>query len=202
MGSASTQLPLDLQTMQRWHRVTPRNGQPAYFIAILPGFEIAQKATLIADGLHREHAFYRGPRPAGLLHLTTCGIGGYEESPEEIAVAISEAIKDIHMEPFTLVLDCLMTYDTPTKHVVLCGEKGQTQFRLLHIKLVKALRLAGFYAALDCGCQPHMTLFYRGKDIGKRRLPDPFVIQASQIFLVQSHIGEGRHDHFGPWPLH
>jgi 2'-5' RNA ligase len=128
-------------------------------------------------------------------------MGGYEESPKEIAAAIEEAIKGIHVEPFTLVLDCLMTYNTPTKHVVLCGEKGQTQFRLLHIQLVKALRLAGFYPKLKRSCQPHMTLFYRGKDIDKRQLTDPFVIQATQVFLVQSHIGEGRHDHFGHWPL-
>jgi 2'-5' RNA ligase len=201
MRFSSRQLCLDFFPMPRRHPLADGTGGVEYFAAILPDLGNAREATLLADALHHEHHFLKGPRRPELLHLTLCKIGCHEDSPGDVAAAMSEAVKDIHLQPFTLVLDRLMTYDTPSKHVVLCGKKGQQQFRMLHIQLAKALRRIGFKIRLDCGCQPHMTLFYRGKDIGKRQLDDPFVIEASQIFLVRNHVGEGRHEHFGPWPL-
>jgi 2'-5' RNA ligase len=201
MGSSSRQLSLDLQPMWRWHEVPSGIGRPEYYIAILPDPEIAEKASRFADNLQKEYAFPVGSRHSKLLHLSVCGIGCYEEPAEDIAAALGDAIGSIHIEPFTLVLDCLMTFKTAAKHVVLSGEERQDQFRMLHVQLAKAFRLIGFHVRRKSSFLPHMTLFYRGKDIDKRELEHPFVIKANQVFLVQSHIGEGRHDHFGPWPL-
>lgn len=201
MSFSSKQLSFDLPVLRGWRSVPSQIGRSEYYLAVLPTEEIAQKATLFADRLHQQYSFPVKPRDWKLLHLSACGLGCYEESAAEILAAVDEAIDTIRMEPFVLVLDCLMNFKTPDKHIVLTGEEGRNQFCMLHALLAKSLRLGCFPIRYESGLQPHTTLFYKGKDIEMKMLPDPFRIEVSEVVLVQSLIGRGTHVHLGTWPL-
>jgi RNA 2',3'-cyclic 3'-phosphodiesterase len=201
MGSSSKQLCFDLPVLREWRRAPPEVGGPEYYLAILPSEEVAQRASLFADRLHREYAFPVKPRDWTLMHVSACGLGRYDEPADVVLAAVDQAIGAIRMEPFVLVLDCVMSFKTPEKHIVLAGEQGRDQFRMLHVKLAKSLRLACFRVKYSSALQPHATLFYQGRDIETQDLAEPFRIEVNQVVLVQSLVGTATHVHIGSWSL-
>jgi len=201
MGFSSKQLSFDLPVLREWRCVPSQIGQSEYYLAVLPTEDVAREAMLFADRLHQQHAFPVKPRDWKLLHLSACGLGCYKEPAAEVLAAVDEAIQTIRLEPFVLVLNCLTNFKTPDKHVVLTGEEGGNQFRMLHVLLTKSLRLGCFPVRYKSALQPHATLFYKGKEIETKMLADPFRIEVGKVVLVQSLVGKATHVHLGSWPL-
>lgn len=201
-GSESKQLSFDYgipplpQTRVRssWRRCDT-------FFAILPDNGAAEQANALAHHLHGMISFRGHPHPANLLHMTVCGIGVFSQLPANAVTAISQIAAAIRMVSFTLRLDYLLTFRQP-QHLVLCGDVGRNEFRMLHIQLALALRRAGFGVKVERSLNPHMTLLYDGrKEVPKSSLIEPITLTAREFVLIRSFHGQGRHEHIDRWPL-
>lgn len=171
------------------------------FFAILPDTDTAEQANALAHHLHGMIGFRGQPRAANLLHMTVCGVGVFAQLPENAMTVISQIAASIRMAAFTLRLDSLLTFRQP-QHLVLCGDIGRNEFRMLHIQLALALRRAGFGVKVQRSLNPHMTLLYNGrKEVPKSSLIEPIALAAREFALVRSFHGEGRHEHIDRWPL-
>lgn len=133
--------------------------------------------------------------------MTVCGVGAFSQLPENAMTVIGQIATSIRMAAFTLRLDCLLTFRQP-KHLVLCGDIGRNEFRMLHIQLALALRRAGLGVEVKRSLNPHMTLLYDGrKEVPKSSLIEPITLTAHEFVLIRSFHGEGKHKQIHRWPL-
>jgi 2'-5' RNA ligase len=135
------------------------------------------------------------------LHLTLCFLGDHGGlSPQQLAAA-DAAGRSLAQTPFELVVDQLVSlgHNRGATPLVLCPELDSAPLRRLHDDL--AARIAPGLFQLDARpFRPHVTLLYAEKIIAAQPVA-PISWMATEVLLIQSHIGRGHHEVLGRYPL-
>lgn len=175
-----------------------------YFMLHLP-YVIAQAIV----GVQRQlNASYRGPsKPTDpdRLHTTLVPLGSYEQRiPVEVLRVTRSAGSLIDVLPFRVCFDRLQSRgpqrDFGTVELAGHGD-GVQPLRRLRRQLVDALQQAGWPPEwIRQGYYPHITVDYRREPVGVRPIK-PLTWDVTEVRLVDSHYGEGRHEVLASWPL-
>lgn len=165
----------------------------------------ARAAALWQDTRHRCASFNGFPMPAERLHITLLPLGGFEDGiPEDVLQLARIAGAAVDDEPFDVRLDRLRSRGGgPTGTVELAGY-GPTLRKLCRLQrdLRERLIRAGFPAdRLRTGFTPHMTLDYRHPRVLPQTLETPIAWPVTELCLVDSLHGLGRHEVLERWLL-
>lgn len=171
------------------------------FFAVLPDAECRESAYRLSTDLRREHELSNKLRAPSLLHMTLCRVTEIPNQPEDTIALALEAGGRAGGSAFSMELDEVLSFKQPKDPIVLCAAEGNDAFRMLHIRLARALCNSSLDLEIDRSLRPHMTLLYRGRKIEKTKLPKPISLMATEFVLIRSHHGEGRHEYLGRWPL-
>lgn len=151
---------------------------------------------------------YRGPsRPMApeRLHATLVPLGRYEHRiPSEILTLALRAGALLEAAPFRVCFDTLQSRGPRSEigTVELAGRgAGVRPLYLLRRQVVGALLAVGWPEAwIRPTFYPHITVDYRHAPVGARRI-EPLAWDVTEVGLVDSHYGQGRHEVLASWPL-
>lgn len=168
------------------------------FLALVP----QGPAGLEVDNLAKQKkAEYRlTGKPLGLpqYHISLFSFGTFADIPSDLVSAIGETVAPLAAttEPFPVCFDQAMTFDTrqPKLPFVLRSSKVNQSLMEFYRKL--SPRVQGSRRAL----KPHITLLYDAKNISEHSV-HPVGWTVSELVLVRSYVGLGRHKHLARWPL-
>lgn len=151
---------------------------------------------------------YRGPSkpmPPERLHITLVPLGSYvHRIPAEVLQVAVTAGSLLEEAPFRVCFDTLQSRGP--KHlrgtIELTGHgAGVLPLYRLRRQVVHALLKAGWLEeAIRPGFYPHITVDYERDPVSTRAV-EPLVWDVTEVRLVDSHYGEGRHEVLARWPL-
>lgn len=176
-----------------------------FYAMVLPPRAIAQEIGSLQRELNRS---YRGPsKPMAVerLHTTLVPLGSYEHRipPEVLALALL-AGSLLDTAPFRVCFDTLQSRGPQSDigTVELAGHgTGVRPLYLLRRQLVAALLAVGWPKAwIRPGFYPHITVDYKHAPVGVRRI-HPLAWDVTEVRLVDSLYGQGRHEVLASWPL-
>lgn len=151
---------------------------------------------------------YRGPsRPMApeRLHATLVPLGRYKHRiPLEILTLALRAGALLEAAPFRVCFDTLQSRGLQSEigTVELAGRGvGVRPLSLLRRQVVEALLAVGWpEARIRSTFYPHITVDYQHTPVGARRI-EPLTWDVTEVGLVDSHYGRGRHEVLASWPL-
>lgn len=151
---------------------------------------------------------YRGPsKPMALvrLHATLVPLGSYAHRiPPEVLRVARNAGALLNEAPFRVCFDTLQSRGPQSEigTVELAGHGAGVQplYRLRR-QLVAALLEVGWPAEwIRPSFFPHVTVDYEHRPVSARRI-EPLAWDVTEVRLVDSHYGKGRHEVLACWPL-
>jgi 2'-5' RNA ligase len=140
-----------------------------------------------------------GPRqrvPVWLLHITLVALEDWPFHPHQLFEMLKKICDRIRFPLFRVVLDELRGGH---RTVLLRPTETLTALNCFQQLLVMELARAGIAARANYRFSPHLTL----RHIGNTELVEPTDVswQVEEFLLVESLIGETRHEEHGRWPL-
>lgn len=158
--------------------------------------------TRLAADLRQRHGLKGRPTPAQRLHLSLNFVGDFRGPPTRAVMEKAIGLADrVFAPPFQVTLNQVMSFgNRETPPVVLLGEEGVIGVQLLHTAIHKALIAGAMAPRREPEIQPHIALIW-----DKRELPKAFVEpigwMAREFVMLDSVVGEGRHEVLGRWAL-
>lgn len=150
-------------------------------------------------------AFSSFPMPHERLHVTLLPLGSFDGSvPDEVLHLARVAGAAVDDEPFDVILDRLRSRGGAPIGTVELGGDGTVLRKLYRLQrdLRKRLIRAGFPEdQLRTGFTPHMTLDYKHPRVLPQTLETPIAWPVTELCLVDSLHGQGRHEVLERWPL-
>jgi 2'-5' RNA ligase len=150
-------------------------------------------------------AFGSFPMPPERLHITLLPLGSFEGSvPDTVLHLARVAGAAVDDEPFDVVLDRLRSRGGAPMGTVELGGDGTVLRKLYRLQrdLRERLIRAGFPAdQLRTGFTPHMTLDYKHPRVLPQTLETPIAWPVTELCLVDSLYGQGRHEVLERWTL-
>lgn len=137
------------------------------------------------------------------LHLSIYAVAGADELDPTLIKRAQQAANVLRTAPFTLAFDRLETFSgDPGKYpLVVRTEKTSRKLNDVAAELHAACRSTGLTASRSAANTPHVTLA-RGPGFPETRpLDEPILWTVTEITLIDSLQGQGRHVHLGTWPL-
>lgn len=155
------------------------------FFAIQPPAGVTAEIERVRDG--RDIGARRLPRKN--LHISLVGLGRYADVSDGLVRRVLAAAGKIQIEPCRLIFDELVFADGRSLLAASEPVRGVIDLRR---RVAGALASAGFPIAPSSRFRPHVTLAYGTK--ARPSVPvDPVSWRASEIVLIDSAIGSGRH---------
>lgn len=167
---------------------------------------VAQKVARLQQHINRSYRGPSKPMAEDRLHTTLVPLGSYEHRiPPEILRVVLRAGALLEVAPFRVCFDTLQSRG-PRREVgtVELAGHGAGVLPLFHLRrqLVAALLKAGWPAEwIRHGFYPHVTLDYKHQPVSAQRV-EPVAWDVTELSLVDSHYGNGRHEVVARWPLH
>ncbi|MBT9464642.1 2'-5' RNA ligase family protein [Hydrogenophaga sp.] len=175
-----------------------------YFL-LYPTPAAACCAAVLWDATRLRCAVKSFPMPPERLHITLLPLGRFEDwIPDRVLEQAQAAGAAVDDEPFDVVFNALRSRSgAPIGTVELAG--GGPALRKLY-RLQRDLRerliRVGFPAdQLRTGFTPHMTLDYKHPRVAPRSFETPVAWRVTELCLVDSLHGRGRHEVLARWPL-
>ena len=176
----------------------------AYLLLHLPP-PVAQAVSRLQRQLNMSYNGPSKPMAPERLHTTLVPLGSYmHRIPAEVLRLARNAGALLNEAPFRVCFDTLQSRGTQSDigTVELAGHGAGVQplYRLRR-QLVAALLEVGWPAEwIRPSFFPHVTLDYEHRPVSARRI-DPLAWDVTEVRLVDSHYGQGRHEVLGGWPL-
>lgn len=171
------------------------------FFALRPDAARAERLVALASRLRTELGLRGKPRPATQLHITLQYLGRGRGGPvPELLRAARAAASELIWPAFDLGFDRLYSFarGRGPHPLVLGGGQGLEPVREMHAALADLLRRHGLRA--PAGFEPHLTLLYDARVVPEQPQHVPGWV-ASELLLIDSLQGLGRHHVLGRWPL-
>lgn len=130
-------------------------------------------------------------------HVTLAITVDRQDYPYEQIKALRRIATCIMADPFDLRLDRL---SEGGRSVALRPSHGIAGLKQLQRRVAEAMQRAGATPRPGWSFSPHQTLFYRDGRPAQRPI-DGFGWRVEEFTLICSHVGHGRHDIIGRWPL-
>lgn len=182
-------------------RFAPRPAHNIFLAAVPPPHVAGQIATAWRV------AGTGDPLRSATLHLSLLGLFPADRVDPGLADLVDGAIGGLDLRGFDLALDRIETFGSGDgrRPVVLCGPKRSEGADRLAATLHRALRdpfaARGLPSPALRRITPHVTLAYRPGVIEGRRLPVPIRWRVTELVLIDSLQGQGRHENLRIWPL-
>jgi 2'-5' RNA ligase len=162
------------------------------FFALRPTLDAAVRIHALALRFGEVYGLTGKPLALENLHLTLCFLGEFDGVPPPLLARVEAMGQQLHAAPFELAFDRVMSFER--RHdppLVLCREDACAQLdelrRQLGVDPVESFK-------------PHVTLRY-----DRRKIPLQEVARiswiATEVLLIRSLIGHGRHEVLGRYPL-
>lgn len=172
------------------------------FLALTPPLA---KLSLIAEHgsrLREMHGLRGKSLAPSCLHVSLHSLGVHDGVPPILVEAVNAAMAMVAMPPFDVIFESALSFSNKrwSKPVVLRAGGEMATLLECHRLLGAAMARAGLGRHVTRYFTPHMTLLY------DRRMVDEHPIAAfgwtvTDVVLVHSLIGQGRHIHLARWPL-
>jgi RNA 2',3'-cyclic 3'-phosphodiesterase len=162
------------------------------FFALRPDLAAAVRIHALALRLGEVYGLTGKPLPLERLHVTLCFLGDHDGLPPQLLAMADALAKQLRSAPFELAFDRVMSFerrrDAP---LVLCRDDACASLDGLRQQLG---------AAPGESFTPHVTLRYDPKRISLQEVA-PISWQVTEVLLIRSLIGYGRHDVLERYPL-
>lgn len=163
------------------------------FMAIVPPAPVARR--IFAMGMEQE--------PEGShvriahLHATIAISNDYLSLPRDIVESWLSVGAHVRANPFEFILNRM---SGRTRSVALMPSGRVKEFHDLAASIRDNMTFWGVEMREGYRLSPHVTLYYKdGAAFSK--MVDPVSWQATELFLIHSHVGLTQHDVIGRWPL-
>ena len=103
----------------------------------------------------------------------------------------------VRLSSFDVVLERLIATNAS---VALCPRGRPVALEDLHDQLVIGCRASGVHRRKNSRFSPHVTLGYHPRAT-RNEVIAPIGWHASELMLIDSHVGQTRHEVLGCWPL-
>lgn len=176
-----------------------------WFLGLRPDQAAADAALQARERTCAEFGI-RGPAlDCARLHVSLHGIYEGFQPPPQLLGWIDRAMATIEAAPFVVEFDQVLTFRRNTKSLplVLAASDGSGMEPLLifHRQLGAVLRGAGLGLYVRDRFTPHMTLLY-GPHVAPGHRISPVKWTAREFVLIESEVGNSRHNTLRTWPLH
>lgn len=179
-------------------------AQHNVFFAAIPDARMSASTGEMARDVRRRLGLTATPIPPGRLHVSLLSVGGFSGScPPAVIDAAMRAAGAVSMAPFRAEFDRVASFSAShgQRTLVLTGDgDGVAGFLRLQEALRQALMRAGLRLPRQPSFSPHMTTAY----IENRTFDfpiEPIGWTVSRFVLVDSLVGQSRHEHLGQWFL-
>jgi 2'-5' RNA ligase len=167
------------------------------FLAFVPEGRAGLEVDEVAKRKKVEHDVAGKPLGLPQYHISLFSFGTLSEISSELVASISRVLQPLAAatEPFDVCFDRALSFDTRKRKLpfVLRSSRGNKPL----VEFYRELALGqGIRRALN----PHVTLFYDPKNISECSI-DPVSWEVSELTLVRSYVGLGKHEHLARWPL-
>lgn len=164
------------------------------FLALKPPPRIAKAIGLMRDRVGHGDGRVRDDR----LHLTLLMICRlWDGLPPDVVASVCRVMDALTAEAFDLTFDRFGPNGT---HLALFPRHGRKGLRSLRQQCEMLVERTGLLAGHRRSFNPHMSLFYQPAAPGAGRIA-PICWQATDIVLIDSHVGLTRHVEIARWPL-
>ena len=172
------------------------------FFAVRPSAAAASRVFSLARQLQAAHGLSGKPIPVERLHITLHWLRDHVALPPELVERAVVAGGIVDAAPFEVAFDCVESLGDASRGgpLVLTGSTGLVALRRIQRALSGAMIEAGLGAYAQADFMPHVTLLYDDKHVARQAV-DPIRWTVSELVLVHSVVGEGRHVTLGQWSL-
>lgn len=180
----------------------PAPATDSVFLALIPP---DAKRPLIADHINclREIHSLRGKSLApSCLHMSLHSLGIHDGVPPALVTKVNAAMTTVAVPPFEVTFESALSFSNKrwTKPVVLRAGGDMTALLEFHRVLGVAMIRAGLGRHVMQYFTPHMTLLYDRRVVDEHAIAT-FGWTVTDVVLVHSLIGQGRHIHLARWAL-
>ncbi|OYU42233.1 MAG: RNA 2',3'-cyclic phosphodiesterase [Burkholderiales bacterium PBB4] len=168
------------------------------FFAFRPAPPLDAKIVKTAALLDKEHGVHGKSLRRDQLHISLHAIGSYRGLPPSEVAFARRVGESMSARAFDVVFDRTMTFGGNTPRV-LCVSEDSKQIQTFWQDLGIAIANAG-RGVKTRKFSPHMTVSYGGRSLGVQEI-EPIHMKITELFLLNSHYGEGVHEILGQWPL-
>ena len=186
-------------TNRSFHSV---RGKDRWFFAVQPTTTARESVIAYQNHICAHHGL-RGYRlKSENLHVSLHPVGKDGVLSESSLKAACDAAASVVFSPFDVTFDHALSFRNTRaqKPFVLCGSKGGSALKNFHQILGTAMRNNGMPDGRSSNFNPHMTLLWDSVCIDDHGVP-PISWIVSELVLVHSLVGEGRHEVIKRWPL-
>ncbi len=178
-----------------------RYGRPMLqklFLGLKPPEDVAQDIERRGRGWRQALQLQGVPMPALRLHITLQVVGVYPGAlPPGVIDAVEAAMRRLDYPDFDIGFDHVQSFRG--NHALVLHGGDERALRELGMQIGLILQRHGLHP--EHSRTPHMTLVYDGSyDVADREI-EPVHWMASEVVLVRSPQGLGRHEQLGSWPL-
>jgi 2'-5' RNA ligase len=168
------------------------------FFALRPEIAAASTIASFARRLCRDQRLSAEPLAPVRLHVTLQPLIACETIPPRLLRQAGEAAASVSVRPFRVAFDRVSNFGRDA--IVLLGHDGTPGLMRLHEQLVQALAAAGLDPGRNARFNPHVTLAYSVTKVAEHVI-DPIAWTVNDFVLIDSHVGETRHELAGRWRL-
>jgi 2'-5' RNA ligase len=155
-----------------------------------------------ARELCAKHGLRRAPIPAERLHVTLCFLGDFDGIPRQVADRSRDCAGAVRGGPFAIEFDLAETlYDKRKERcpLVLGAAAPHAGVQAFQAGLQAALASAGLRQEKR-PFKLHLTVLYDENQVMRTPIR-PIRWNATELLLMHSWVGQGRHEVLGTWPL-
>lgn len=174
------------------------------FFALQPDPPAAQQIAGLTAEARRRHGLSGKPISAERLHISLNFVGAFRGPPPRALIDKARKVVEglTGGRPFVVALNRLESWkgDAQSHPLVLTGEDGVIGVTELFADLHKALAVAGMTPRREPQITPHVTLLHDRRE-APGAFVEPVTWKVREFVLLDTVVGEGRHDVLGRWPL-
>lgn len=182
----------------------PVEGDHNIFFAVVPPEGVRGLICRFRDNLCHVHGLKGRPVPRECLHISLHPFGFHDHLPaHEVEMAANAGIAAARQTAsFDVSLNRVLSWrgNPGRRPLVLLGDEGVFGLDRLRGTLHEALADASLTKRSFEESEPHLTLLRGDNDF-----PDTIVLEirwtVRELVLIDSRVGEGRHDILARWPL-
>lgn len=162
------------------------------FFAVRPPVGVIPEIATLRDGFGQTRNLVVDEQ----LHLTTWLFHDSQIFPAEVAERAQAAVETVPLQPFHVVLDRMVGSKS---HVLLLPSEPLQGFVTFQARLDHALRAKGLFPRAERRFNPHLTLLHGQHEVDASI--DPISWNVEDLFMIDSIVGERRHEIVARWGL-
>lgn len=176
------------------------SGRPAHvlFFAVVPPPEIKAQMAKAWQSFGTGETFRHDT-----LHLSISAVAGVDDLDPVFVERVRQAATALRTAPFTLCFDRLMTFTgrSASRPLVMATNNASDKPNEIATDLHAAFRAMNLASSRSRKVTPHVTLAYGPGFSDTRHLSNPILWTITEITLIDSLQGQGRHIPLGQWSL-